>query len=404
MQFVEILMSVCILILREISMKNFKFYNPTRILFGKGSIEELKDQVPSDAKVLILYGGGSAERTGILDQVRNALVGRKILEFGGIEPNPRYSTTLKAIDFINKNEVDFLLAVGGGSVIDATKFIAAAAKYEGDAWDILTSRGSVIEDALSFGTVLTLPATGSEMNSGGVITNTERGAKLPFSSPYCYPIFSVLDPEVTYTLPPRQIANGVVDAFIHTIEQYLTYPSAASVQDGFSEALLRTLIELGPKALETPENYDIRANLMWTATMALNGLIGAGVPQDWATHMIGHEITALNDTDHARTLAVVLPSLMNDQRFSKREKLLQYASNVWNIRNGSDDDRIDAVINATRDFFEQMGIKTHLGDYNITASGIDHIVSALKEHGMIALGEHKAIGPEDARRILNAAL
>ncbi|WP_027960679.1 iron-containing alcohol dehydrogenase [Halomonas halodenitrificans] len=385
-------------------MKNFNFHNPTRILFGKDTIAELKDQIPAEAKVLALYGGGSAERTGVLGQVREALAGRTVLEFGGIEPNPRYATALKAVEMIRENNITFLLAVGGGSVIDATKFIAAAAKYDGDAWDILTSRGSVISQALPFGSVLTLPATGSEMNSGGVITNLEKGAKLPFSSLHCYPVFSVLDPETTYTLPPRQIANGVVDAFIHTIEQYLTYPSAARVQDGFAETLLRTLIELGPKALETPEDYDIRANLMWTATMALNGLIGAGVPQDWASHMIGHEITALNDTDHARTLAIVLPSLMNDQRGPKREKLLQYAGNVWDIREGSDDARIDAVIEATRGFFEQMGIKTRLGDYDISASGIDHIVAALQDHGMTALGEHQAIGPEDARRILEAAL
>lgn len=385
-------------------MKNFDFRNPTHILFGKGRIADLKDQVPANAKVLILYGGGSAEKTGVLGQVRAALAGRTLVEFGGIEPNPRYATALKAVEVIGQEGITFLLAVGGGSVIDATKFIAAAAKYDGDAWDILTSRGSVITQALPFGTVLTLPATGSEMNSGAVITNPEKGAKLPFSSPHCYPVFSVLDPEVTYTLPPRQIANGVADAFVHIIEQYLTYPSAARVQDGFAETLLRTLIELGPKALETPEDYDVRANLMWTATLALNGLIGAGVPQDWASHMIGHEITALNDTDHARTLAVVLPSLMNDQRGPKREKLLQYAANVWDIREGSDDARIDAVIQATRGFFEQMGIKTRLGDYNVAAPEIDRIIVALKDHGMIALGEQKAITPEDARRILEAAL
>lgn len=384
-------------------MNNFDFRNPTHILFGKGRIADLKDQVPADAKVLILYGGGSAEKTGVLGQVRAALAGRALVEFGGIEPNPRFATALKAVEVIGQEGITFLLAVGGGSVIDATKFIAAAAKYDGDAWDILTSRGSVITQALPFGTVLTLPATGSEMNFGAVITNPEKGAKLPFGSPHCYPVFSVLDPEVTYTLPPRQIANGVADAFVHIIEQYLTYPSAARVQDGFAETLLRTLIELGPKALETPEDYDVRANLMWTATLALNGLIGAGVPQDWASHMIGHEITALNDTDHARTLAVVLPSLMNDQRGPKREKLLQYAANVWDIREGSDDARIDAVIEATRGFFEQMGIKTRLGDYAIAAPEIDRIVAALKDHGMTALGEQNAITPEDARRILETA-
>lgn len=384
-------------------MNNFDFYNPTKILFGKGRIADLNDQIPTDAKVLVLYGGGSAERTGVLAQVREALAGRTLIEFGGIEPNPRFATALKAVDLVAEKGITFLLAVGGGSVIDATKFIAAASKYDGDAWDILTSRGSVVTNALPFGTVLTLPATASEMNSGAVITNSEKGAKLPFGSPHCFPAFSVLDPEVTYTLPDRQIANGVADPFVHVIEQYLTYPVNAPIQDGFAETLMRTLIDLGPKALASPKDYDIRANLMWTATLALNGLIGAGVPQDWSSHMIGHEITALNDTDHARTLAVVLPSLMNDQRGPKRVKLLQYAANVWDIRDGSDDERIDAAIAATRRFFEDLGIKTRLNDYDVDASGIDHIVGALKDHGMTALGEHGDITPDDARRILEAA-
>jgi NADP-dependent alcohol dehydrogenase len=385
-------------------MNNFDLHNPTRILFGKGRIADLGAQIPTDAKVLLLYGGGSAERTGVLAQVRAMLGNRAVVEFGGIEPNPRYSTALKAVDLIAANGITYLLAVGGGSVIDATKFIAAAAKFTGDPWEILTSHGAVVTSALPFGTVLTLPATGSEMNPASVITHAEKGAKLPFMSPHCYPVFSILDPELTYTLPPRQIANGVADAFVHIIEQYLTYPVAAAVQDGFAETLLRTLIDLGPKALETPLDYDIRANLMWTATLALNGLIGAGVPQDWASHMIGHEITALNDTDHARTLAVVLPALMHDQREPKRAKLLQYAANVWNIRDGSEEARIDAAITATRDFFYTMGIPTSLGDYNIGAADIDRIVTALKDHGMTAIGETQSITPDTARRILQAAL
>lgn len=385
-------------------MNNFDLRNPTHILFGKGRIADLDGQIPAQAKVLLLYGGGSAERTGVLSQVRKALGNRTVVEFGGIEPNPRFATALKAVDVIAENELTFLLAVGGGSVIDATKFIAAAAKYNGDAWEILTSMGGVVKAALPFGTVLTLPATASEMNAGSVITNAEKGAKLPFMSAHCYPVFSILDPELTFTLPPRQIANGVADAFVHIIEQYLTYPAAAFVQDGFAETLLRTLIEFGPKALETPNDYDIRANLMWTATLALNGLIGAGVPQDWASHMIGHEITALNDTDHARTLAVVLPALMQDQRGPKREKLLQYAAKVWNIHDGDDDARIDAAIEATRDFFHTMGIDTRLGDYGLGAADIDLIVAALERHGMTALGENRAITPEIARRILEAAL
>jgi len=384
-------------------MNDFDFHNPTRILFGKGRIADLKDQVPADAKVLIIYGGGSAEKTGVLGQVRDALSGRTLVEFGGIEPNPRYATALKAVDVIKDEDITFLLAVGGGSVIDATKFIAAAALKDGDAWDILTSGGAAIEKAMPFGTVLTLPATASEMNANSVITNPEKGAKLPFRSAHCFPVFSILDPEVTYTLPERQIANGVADPFVHIIEQYLTYPVNAPIQDGFAETLMRTLIDLGPKAIADPKDYDIRANLMWTATLALNGLIGAGVPQDWSSHMIGHEITAYNDTDHARTLAVVLPSLMNDQRGPKREKLLQYAANVWEIRDGSDEDRIDAAIAATRGFFEDLGIKTRLSDYDVDASGIDHIVAALKDHGMTELGEHGDITPDDARRILEAA-
>ncbi|MBU2867559.1 iron-containing alcohol dehydrogenase [Pacificibacter marinus] len=385
-------------------MNNFDFHNPTHILFGKGRIADLSAQVPVKAKVLILYGGGSAERTGVLGQVRSALGDRDVVEFGGIEPNPRFATALKAVDLITETGVTYLLAVGGGSVIDATKFIAAAAKFEGDPWDILTSRGAVVKDAMPFGTVLTLPATASEMNSGSVITHADKGAKLPFRSPHCYPKFSILDPELTYTLPSRQIANGVADAFVHIIEQYLTYPVNSPVQDGFSETLLRTLIDLGPKALEAPEDYDIRANLMWTATLALNGLIGAGVPQDWASHMIGHEITAFNDTDHARTLAVVLPALMNDQRETKREKLLKFAANVWGIHDGDEDARIDAGIKATVDFFHLLGIKTRLSDYNVTASDIDTIIGALTDHGMTALGEHGAITPKDARRILETAL
>ena len=385
-------------------MNNFDLSNPTHILFGKGRIADLSAQIPAHAKVMVLYGGGSAERTGVLAKVRDVLGDRIVVEFGGIEPNPRFATAIKAIDLIKQDDITFLLAVGGGSVIDATKFIAAAAKYDGDAWEILTSMGGSVAAAMPFSTVLTLPATGSEMNPASVITHAEKGAKLPFISSHCYPVFSILDPELTYTLPPRQIANGVADAFVHIIEQYLTFPVAASVQDGFAETLLRTLIDLGPKALETPNDYDIRANLMWTATLALNGLIGAGVPQDWASHMIGHEITALNDTDHARTLAVVLPALMHDQRGPKREKLLQYAANVWNIHEGDDDARIDAVIEATCSFFHKMGIDTRLGDYGLGAPEIDLIVTALESHGMTALGETQAITPETARRILVAAL
>ena len=259
-------------------MLNFDFHNPTHIAFGQGRIADLAKLVPAAAKVLILVGGASAEKTGTLAEVRAALGERQHATFSGIEPNPSYETSMKAVAQIREGGFDFLLAVGGGSVIDATKFIAAAVRFEGDdPWAILEKHGRNIKGAMPFGSVLTLPATGSEMNNGGVITHRAKGAKLSFGSVHTYPVFSVLDPTKTYTLPPQQLANGVVDAFVHTVEQYLTYPVNAPVQDRFAEGILQTLIEVGPRLLTATEPvYDDRANLMWAATMALNGLIGAG--------------------------------------------------------------------------------------------------------------------------------
>ncbi|MGL5037608.1 MAG: iron-containing alcohol dehydrogenase, partial [Aeromonas sp.] len=284
-------------------MNNFTLHTPTKILFGKGQIAQLREQLPSDARVMITYGGGSVVRSGLLAQIRSELAGMTLFEFGGIEPNPAYETLMGAVELARVERVDFLLAVGGGSVLDGTKFIAAAAPYDlaKEPWHILETVGSDVHAAIALGSVLTLPATGSEMNMGAVITRRSTGDKLHFFSPFVMPRFAVLDPELTYTLPERQVANGVVDAFVHTVEQYLTYPVNAKVQDRFAEGLLLTLIEEGPKALAEPQNYDVRANIMWSATMALNGLIGAGVPQDWATHMLGHELTALHGLDHAQT-------------------------------------------------------------------------------------------------------
>ncbi len=386
-------------------MLNFDFQNPTRIVFGQGRIADLAKLVPAQARVLILVGGASAEKTGTLAEVRQALGERHHATFAGIEPNPSYETSLRAVQQIREGGFDFLLAVGGGSVIDAAKFIAAAVPFEGDPWAILEKRGRNIARALPFGAVLTLPATGSEMNNGGVITHRAKGAKLSFSSAHCYPQFSVLDPTKTYTLPPQQLANGVVDAFVHTVEQYLTYPVDARVQDRFAEGLLLTLIEVGPRVLAAPEPvYDDRANLMWAATMALNGLIGAGVPQDWATHMIGHELTALHGIDHARTLAIVLPALLNERRGPKRAKLLQYAERVWGLREGDEDARIDAAIERTRSFFESLGVPTRLGAYGLGGAQADTVVAQLQAHGMVQLGEQREITPEVSRRILEAAL
>ena len=386
-------------------MLNFDFHNPTHIVFGKGRVAELAKLVPAAAKVLILVGGASAEKTGTLAEVRAALGERQHATFSGIEPTPSFETSMKAVDQVRSGGFDFLLAVGGGSVIDAVKFIAAAVHFEGDAWAILEKRGRNITQAVPFGAVLTLPATGSEMNNGSVITHRGKGAKLAFSSVHTYPLFSVLDPTKTYTLPPQQLANGVVDAFVHTVEQYLTYPVNAPVQDRFAEGILQTLIEIGPRLLTATEPvYDDRANLMWAATMALNGLIGAGVPQDWATHMIGHELTALHNIDHARTLAIVLPALLNERRVPKREKLLQYGERVWGITTGTDDERITAAIERTRAFFESMGIATRLSGYGLGAEAIDTVVAQLEAHGMVQLGEQREVTPAVSRRILEAAL
>ena len=383
-------------------MQNFTFYNPTRILFGKGRIADLAKEIPANARILITYGGGSVIKTGTLDEVKAALKDFTLFEFGGIEPNPSYEQLMDSVELARREKIDFLLAVGGGSVIDGTKFIAAAIAFEGVPWDIL-AKHAAIKTAIPFGCVLTLPATGSEMNDGAVITRMATHDKLVFSSPLVFPRFAVLDPSKTLTLPPQQITNGVIDAFVHIIEQYLTYPVDAKVQDRFAEGLLLTLIEEGPRALAEPANEEVRANLMWTATLALNGLIGAGVPQDWATHMLGHEITALHGLDHAQTLAIILPAMLQVRREEKHDKLLQYAERVWRLRDGNDDGRIDQAIELTRIFFESLNVKTRLSDYGIKKEAIPEMVAQLKRHGMVALGEHRDMDIDASRRVFESA-
>ncbi|GAB3538998.1 iron-containing alcohol dehydrogenase [Pontibacter brevis] len=385
-------------------MNNFNFYNPVKIIFGKGQISALAKEIPADARIMMTYGGGSIKKNGVYEQVMAALEGRTVIEFSNIEPNPHYETLMQAVEIGRRQEIDFVLAVGGGSVIDGTKFIVAAMAYEGDdPWDILAKRAPV-KAAVPFGTVLTLPGTGSEMNSGAVITRVSTKEKLSFGSPYTFPKFSVLDPETTFTLPLRQVSNGIVDAFTHVLEQYLTYPVNGPLQDRMAESILLTLKEEGPKALQNPQDYDTMANIMWSATMALNGLIRVGVPTDWATHMIGHELTALHGIDHARTLAIVLPSLLRYKSNEKKEKLLQYGRRVWGVDAGTEDECIEATLQATISFFESMEIRTQLSDYEVGEDTIKAIVQRFQARGVKDLGERSDIQVDDVEKILMMSL
>jgi NADP-dependent alcohol dehydrogenase len=384
-------------------MENFTYFNPTRIHFGRGQIAAIDKELPPQSRVLLLAGGGSIKANGVHDQVIRALGSRTLFEFFGVEANPDYDTLMKAVDLARREKIDWILAVGGGSVLDGAKFVAAAVPYKGDPWEILVTRGSKLESALPIGTVLTLPGTGSEANGASVISRRSIREKLAFIHPLAFPRFSILDPETTFTLPERQISNGIADAFSHVIEQYLTYPANAAIQDRFAESVMRVLIDEGPKSAKDPKNYDARANVVWAATWALNGAIGAGVPQDWASHMIGHELTALHGIDHARTLAVVVPSLLNVQRATKGAKLIQYGERVWGIREGSDEARIDATIGKTRGFFEALGLGTRLADYNVEAATAAEVARRLRARGLVNIGEKSDITPEVVERILRQA-
>ena len=385
-------------------MKNFEFYNPVKVIFGKGQLTKLPTLISKEKKILMLYGGGSIKKNGVYDQIKDVLKDFTVLEFGGIEPNPHYETAMKAVDLIKKEKIDFLLAVGGGSVIDATKFIAAASLYKaGDPWDIM-SLGKKVEAALPIGVVLTLPATGTEMNANSVVTRVSTNEKFSFMSPLVFPKFSFLLPDAAGSLPQRQVANGVVDAFVHVIEQYLTYPVNAPLQDRMAESILQTLVEVGPIVYNDPADYDAMSNLMWCATMALNGLISCGVPGDWSIHTIGHELTAIHNIDHARTLAIVLPGLWAVLKDEKREKLLQFGKRVWNITTGSEEERIDNAILKTVEFFESLGVKTRLEDYNVTVYTIDKIVKRFDERGWKAIGDRELITPDVVRQVLEHQL
>jgi NADP-dependent alcohol dehydrogenase len=385
-------------------MRNFEFKNPTKILFGKNQIANIKNEIPKDAKVLMLYGGGSIKKNGIYDQVMTALEGYDIQEFGGIPANPEYAVLLEALSVIKKENITYLLAVGGGSVIDGTKFLSSAALFDGDQpWDILTNKIPTMK-GMPFGAVQTLPATGSEMNSGAVITRAETKEKLGMGGPGLFPQFSVLDPEVVRSIPQRQLANGITDAFTHVLEQYMTYPDGVLLQDRFAESIMQTLIEVAPKVMKDPTDFNSASNFMWSCTMALNGLIQKGVPTDWAVHGIGHELTALFGIDHARTLAIIAPSHYTYNFESKKEKLAQYAERVWNITEGSLEDKARAAIEKTEAFFNGLGIDTKLSKYTDNYEGTaEEIAKRFVARGWDGLGEHQNITPAKVQEIVKMA-
>ncbi|MDC0467460.1 iron-containing alcohol dehydrogenase [Bacteroidia bacterium] len=385
-------------------MLNFELVNPVKILFGKGEITKIKKLVPKQANVLLLYGKGSIKKNGVYDQVTQALSGHNTLEFGGIPANPEYAILLEALAIIKKENISFILAVGGGSVIDGAKFLSSAALFEGEnPWDILAKRIRT-DKGMPFGTVLTLPATGSEMNSGSVISRKETGEKLAMGGPGLFPQFSILDPTVVASIPNRQLANGITDAYTHVLEQYMTYPIGADLQDRFAESIMNSLIETAPKLMDNPSDYTIAANFMWCCTMALNGLIQKGVPTDWAIHAIGHELTALHGIDHARTLAIIAPRHYAYFLENKKEKLAQYGERVWNITEGSLEERAKKAIDKTEYFFQSLDIPTRISeyatDYSETAVKVS---SALENRGWTALGEHKNVTPDAVKAIVEAS-
>jgi NADP-dependent alcohol dehydrogenase len=385
-------------------MLNFELQNPVKILFGKDQIAKLPTQLPKDANILMLYGGGSIKKNGVYDQVVAALSDYNYTEFGGIPANHEYEVLMYALAIIKSEKIDFLLAVGGGSVIDGVKFLASAALYEGEEpWDILAN-GIRTNKGMPFGTVLTLPATGTEMNSGSVISRRELGEKRAMGGPGLFPKFSILDPTVVATIPKRQLANGITDAFTHVMEQYMTYPIGADLQDRFAESIMSSLIATAPKVMADPSDYTVAANFMWCCTMALNGLIQKGVPTDWAIHAMGHELTALYGIDHARTLAIIAPRHYTHFLENKKEKLALYGERVWNITEGTVEERAKAAIAKTEAFFHSMDIPTRLSDYTDQYAGTAEKVSeTLRERGWVALGEHKAVTPEAVKDIVEGS-
>ena len=388
-------------------IQNFTFQNPTKILFGRNRIEDIDNEIPKDAKVLVLYGGGSVKKNGAFDRAVKALGNREWDEFSGIEANPTFETLMKAVEKVRAENFTYLLAIGGGSVIDGTKFVSAASLFTEDPIDLFgwgVGKGLPVQEIVPFGTLLTLPATGSEMNAGAVITLVEKKAKVSFRGPKTFPVFSVLEPELTYTLPVRQLVNGLLDTFIHVMENYLTYPVGALLQDRYAESILQTLIEIAPRVIDTDHiDYNDRGTFMWCATNALNGTISAGVPTDWATHALGHEITLNHGIDHGRTLSIVLPAMMKVRKEEKWDKLIQYGKRVWDL-SGTPEEIVNGAIEKTEEFFASLGAPIRFKDISLDESVIEALVEGLGRHEKIHLSEHHNLELEDARIIYQTAL
>ena len=385
-------------------MTNFEWHNPVRLIFGKGAIARLPQLIPPGTKIMLTYGGGSIKANGVHDQVRQALAGYDITEFGGIEPNPRYETCVKAAAIIKQNGIGFILAVGGGSVLDATKFIAVAALYTaGDPWDIMEGAHPVTA-ALPLGTVMTLPATGSETNTFAVISRDATNEKLAFGTPHVYPRFAILDPETTLSLPMKQVENGIIDTFAHVMEQYMCATDQSALTMRQAEAVLKTLIEIAPKVKADPADYQTRAELMWCATVGLNGTLGLGAAaEDWTTHMIGHELTALYGLDHGRTLAVIMPAVHRFQLTRKLPRLAQSAKRVWHITAGDDATRATQAIARMEAFFQSVGAPTTLSAYGIDAADAGRQVAARLAKRNAKLGEYADLGEAEVRAIITLA-
>jgi len=379
----------------------FSYLHPTQIHFGKNQIQSIAQDIPREQKVLVIYGGGSIKHNGVYQQVSTALANHSWLEFSGVEANPTVETLDKAVAIVKEQNIQFILAVGGGSVIDGSKYVAAAALYSGAGWDILLGTHAVSQ-ALPLGVVLTLPATGSESNAGSVITKAASNQKLFFSSPLVRPQFAVMDPDVMKSLPHKQLINGIVDAWVHVCEQYITRPTGALVQDGYAETLLKSLIILANQYPDR-DNDAWRANLMWTANQALNGLIGLGVPQDWATHMIGHELTALHGVDHGRSLAIIQPALLRNQIEVKREKLEQMGRNVFGFPHSAD--LAEKTIAQIEHFYHSLDVATTLDQYQGEKSQVvKTLLEQLKAHDRLQLGENQAINLQRSQEILERAI